>query len=107
MALKTLRLNKSLGKARKVRPSQTVASLFIYTSLPNGQKLEQELPRWAGLQHPNILPLYGIVDITSRLYLVSGLSRVGQRKADSMPLGITMVRKWKPACVRQGNPPTG
>ena len=86
-------MNKSLRKARKVRPSQPVAALLIYASLPNGQKLEQELPKWAGLQHPNILPLYGIVEIKTRLYLVSGSPRVEQREVDSSPLGVTIVRK--------------
>ena len=94
-------------KARKVRPSQTVATLLIYISLPNGQKLERELPRWVELRHQNILPLYGTIDIGSRLYLVSGSPRDGQREVDSSPLGVTMVRKWKSACLRQVNPPSG
>ena len=93
-----------MEKARKVRHPQTVATLLIYTSLPNGQKIEQRLSMWAALQHPNILPLYGITDIGTRLYLVSGSSRVGEREVNSSPLGLTIVQKWKSACLRQGNP---
>ena len=107
MALKTLRVHQSSEKARKVRPSKTVVTLLIYTSLPNGQELEQELPKWAGLQHPNILPLYGTIDDGWRLYLVSESPRDGQRGVDSNPLGVTMVRRWKSAYLRQENPPTG
>ena len=107
MALKTLRVHRSLQNARKVRPSQTVATLLIYISLPNAQKLERELPKWAGLQHPNILPLYGIIDVGSRLYLVSGSPQDGQREVDPSPSGVTMVRKWKSTGLRQGIPPSG
>ena len=81
--------------------------LLIYTSLHNGQELEKELPKWAGLQHPNILPLYGTVDIGRSLYLVSGSLWDRQREVDSNPLGVTMVRKWKSAYLRQGKPPSG
>ena len=99
---------------RKVGLSQTVATLLIYTSLPNGQELEQrleqrlerELPNWVGLDHENILPLYGMTGINDRLYLVSGSSRMGQREVDSSPLGITILRKWKPEHLRQGNHPS-
>ena len=81
--------------------------LLIYTSFPNCQELEQELPKWAGLQHPNILPLYGTIDDGSRLYLVSGLPQDGQREVDSSPLGVPMVRKWKSDYIRKGNPQSG
>ena len=100
-------MHRSQGEALKVGPSQTVAMLLIYISLANGQKLEQELPRWTELQHQNILPLYGTIDIGTRLYLVSESSRVGQREIDSSPIGIANVRKWGSACLRQGNPPCG
>ena len=103
-------MHQPLGEILKVGPSQTVAALLIYTSLPNGQKLEQrleqELPKWVGLDHENILPLYGMTGIKDRLYLVSGSSRMGQREVDSSPLGITALRKWKPEHLRQGNPPS-
>ena len=90
-------MHRSLEKARKVRPSQTAATLLIDTSLPNDQKLEQELPKWVRLQHQNILPLYGTVDIGTRLYLVSCSLRVEQHKVEPSSLGVTIVRKRKSA----------
>ena len=73
MALKALRTLKPPGRAeraekaemaeravraRKVRSLSTVPTLLAH-ALPVHQRLENELPSWAELRHPNILPFYG------------------------------------------------
>src|ERR1700743_84298 len=70
--------------------------------------LERELPRWAGLRHPNVLPFLGVcifqplplkdshgcvgivTNIGSRIYWVSGSLRVGKRQVNSSPSGVTI-----------------
>jgi hypothetical protein len=76
-------------KARQVRPERTVAVKVIMPELAGDPdfraRFEQEATLAAQIEHPNVIPIYGVGDEDGLLYIV-------MRFVESMDLGVLLRR---------------